>query len=88
MTRRHNGDMSTDEGAVRHKLEKCTDDEHEAIEEPQFMFRDSDPGFRARVTLRQRVARELLAERRNATMRSEPSNIESLAWLRRKAQSR
>lgn len=88
MIRRQNGDMNTDEGTVRHALEKCTDDELEAIEEPRFMFRDSDPGFRARVTLRQRVAQELLAERRNATMRSEPSKIEYLGWLRRKAQSR
>ena len=88
MTRRQNGDMSTDKEAVRQEFKQCTDDELEAIVEPRFMFRDSDPGFRARVTLRQRVARELLTERRNPTRYGDPSKIESFGWLRRKAQNR
>lgn len=53
------------DAAVRQELQRCTDEELEAIDAPRFMFRDSDPEFRARVTTRQRVARELLAERAN-----------------------
>jgi hypothetical protein len=51
--------------AMRQELEQCSDADLEAIEAPRFMFlrHSDDQGFRARVTLRQRVAKELLDER-------------------------
>ena len=52
------------DAAVRQELEQCTDEELEAVGEPIFMFKaDCDPKFRRRITTRQRVAKELLAER-------------------------
>lgn len=53
------------DAAVRQELEQCSDADLDDIAQgPIFMFKaDCDPAFRARVTTRQRVARELLAER-------------------------
>ncbi len=55
----------TADAAVRQELGQCSDADLEAIEEPRFMFLryTDDQGFRALVTRRQRIARELLAER-------------------------
>ena len=39
------------------------------------MFRDADPEFRAGVTLRQRIARELLAERAGYASSYQPGNV-------------
>ena len=52
------------DASVRQELEQCTDEELEAVGEPIFMFKaDCDPEFRRRITTRQRVAKELLADR-------------------------
>ena len=59
---------------VRQELEQCSDADLEAIDAPRFMFlrHSDDQGFRARVTLRQRVAQELLDERAKAAGTCEP----------------
>lgn len=62
------------DAAVRQELEQCSDADLEAIDAPRFMFRDSDPEFRARVTTRQRVARELLDERAQAAGIHQPDS--------------
>lgn len=64
---------ATDE-TVRQELEQCSDADLEVIEAPRFMFLrySDDQGFRARVTLRQRVAQELLDERAQAAGAYEP----------------
>ncbi len=53
------------DAAVRQELEQCSDAGLDDIAQgPIFMFKaDCDPEVRARVTTRQRVAKELLAER-------------------------
>lgn len=58
-------DWRADDAAVRQELERRSDSDLEAIDAPRFMFLryTDDQGFRARVTQRQRIARELLAER-------------------------
>lgn len=62
------------DAAARRELELCSDADLEAIDAPRFMFRDSDPEFRARVTTRQRVARELLDERAQAAGIHQPDS--------------
>lgn len=46
--------------AVRQELSSYSRADLKTIMEPRFIFRDSDPEFRARITLRQRVAEDIL----------------------------
>ena len=57
------------DAAVRQELAQCSDAGLDDIAQgPIFMFKaDCDPEVRARVTTRQRVAKELLAERAHQT---------------------
>ena len=62
------------EESMRLELEQCSTADLEAIESPRFMFLrySDDQGFRARVTLRQRVAQELMDERARAAGTYQP----------------